>query len=573
MNNNKTWSNLLSNKIKFNYPYLPKTYLAYNEQIKTNDDHDCLTVNKDGKLSIKPCLDNNSQKFNYVYEDSKLYFTKSDSKIPNSECLFVDDDNYIKIKKCDQDKMFWIWNQDKQISDYISGSCMGTNANNNIIAKKCSNVPKFNINFTDMGQKICENNDIGGCGKYNTLDNSVFSDVYGAKPTTDQKYKPFVTTCATDIKKIMVDNNNNNIGFQCRDNNCESWLLKKNATKEYYNDTEQVYKTNYGFSGLIIDSDQNKVNKIYPFSKDYPFVNDKLPDRQTIFSCPSDKIISQLAGLHNDTDIKSLLIKCSDPYHLDTQSDIVFSNLTKILQLMLKEDYSRFLFYKEIKKVSEISKLNEYTARSSPGSDNIVLIKIIPSQMEIHELNSLYIATDSCDTKTIDFDIKGDNYETISDCIHQLLNMFDTQMDNINVSDVKNFIVMQKFLPIDINTPQIVGFFVTLTNCSNTTIFIDDMLKTSITNNKPMYIIVYNSNVCFRNNLTKNNKDFGNISINNPSSGQLGIYNIIQKFIHYKVIEPFSIKYDVFDSVLIILVGITVLYLIIKKKFNFAIVY
>src|SRR5271154_1603144 len=83
---NLTWSNI--DKVRLDYPYIPKTYLAYNEQIKTNNDKDCLTVKNDGKLTLNKCNSNNkNQKFNYVYEDAKLYFTTQ-----NDECIFVDND-------------------------------------------------------------------------------------------------------------------------------------------------------------------------------------------------------------------------------------------------------------------------------------------------------------------------------------------------------------------------------------------------------------------------------------------------------------------------------------------------
>lgn len=175
--------------------HVPKTYLAFNQNITTNNRKDCLTVQNNKKLAIKPCnyqSNNTNQKFNYVYDNSKLYFTTQ-----NDQCFFVDNDNYIKVKPCDQDKMFWAWNDNQSILDYISGSCFRTNVNNDIIIGKCTNTPKFDINFTDVGTKLCENNNIGGCGKYKTVDNSVFSDVFGMTPTTDQKYKPFVTIVGT----------------------------------------------------------------------------------------------------------------------------------------------------------------------------------------------------------------------------------------------------------------------------------------------------------------------------------------------------------------------------------------
>lgn len=564
---NLTWSNLDESKINISYPYLPRTYLAYNEQIKTNNNHDCLTVKQDNKLSIKPCNNSNNQKFNYVYEDNKLFFSTQ-----NDMCFFVDDDNYIKTTKCNNDKMYWQWNRNKSISDYISGLCMKKNVNNDIIIGKCTNVPHFDIKFTNIGEKLCEFNDLEGCGSYKSLDDSVYSDVYGAKPTTDQKFKTFVTNCATDINKIIVDNNNKNIGVQCRDDNCESWLKSELPTKEYYNDGKQTYKTNYGFTGLLIDYDKNKVNKIFPFSKDFPFTNDHLIDTYDVFSCPSDKVISQLSGLHDDAEIKSLLIKCNDPYKINNTSDIIFSNLTKLLQLKLKVDYSRFLFYKEMTKVSEIKNINKYISKSSPGKDDIILIKVIPNTMTLDETKTLIISTFDCDHDTNKFDVKTNNYEIIMDTIHQLLHMFDTQMDNINVADVKNFIVMQKLFPININSPQIMGFFITLTNCSNTIVYFDDMLKSSIINKKPIYIIVYNSNVCFKNDVTKVNQSFGNISYDAKSDNKLATITIPHKFIHTNTIEMFTGKLRqekniMNDYIFIIIIWLIVIYLfyIIKK--------
>jgi len=284
---------------------------------------------------------------------------------------------------------------------------------------------------------------------------------------------------------------------------------------------------------------------------------DKLTSNQQIFSCPSDKIITQLYGLREGKEIKSLQIKCNS--HRSFTGDIVYSNLAKLLQLNIGDIYSKILHYKEIKQAKDIAYINKHLLVCSPGKDDIVLLKIIPDQMKLEQLKKLDIIHLNCNRETIDFDKKTDNYEIIVDSIHQLLRIFDTQMDGANISDVKNFIVMQHMLPIAINTPNIVGFFVTLTNCSNTTVYCDRMLKNSLEKNKPIYILAYNSSVCFKNNPTKFTKQHE--YSNRSTSNELDTYNIIQNFIHHtKMVESFSEKED-YTIVLIFLTIIILIFL------------
>lgn len=527
----------------------------------------CLTVMSDGRLKIATCNDSNSQKFNYVLNNNKTWFTTPDNK-----CLNVNDVNYVSTDSCDN-KINWQLLKSGAVKDTINDRCWTTDPNQYIIVGKCTNNPKFDINFTSVGEQFCkQNTSFEGCSKYNLDTTEYDSQIYG----NPSKY-PFIINCKNGISEMKLNNYDGRVDIKCADDtpskqytnsintmidldrlkhvldhmpepkNDFQQIIKKsndpNRSEAYYVPDFRHYKTKNGFTGMIVNSTTDSYNSMLPFGSDAPFTLNGRNDTSDVFECPQGTIVTQVAGTHDTNQIKSVKIHCDNigMTKRETQ-DIVYSTLSKILQTKLDIDYSKDLYYKEITELVELKNINQYISHSKCGTDDVVLIKLSLSRIRLRDLDNLFVDTSPCSDSTLDFDKKTPNYELVMDSIHELLSIFDKQMVYTNVSDVKDFISSPKLFPLNQTIPNMVGMFLTFTNCSNLTVFCDQLFRDAVTFNKPAYIIVSNSNICFRNEPTKPQPyhTFNGVLGLDASDGPLNHYTIQPRNLFTTTIEAFS---------------------------------
>jgi len=474
------------------------SFLAQKQNIRSGDR--CLSLQTDGKLILAKCNKNDNQLFDYVLNEDtgETYF-----KTYNGKCLEVGDINYITPKECkDRNNTNWKWLEDGHIKKFnIDDYCFKIDDNGFLIVGMCDKT-KFNFDFTSYGQEYCKTNtDQKGCGSYGTFIQGRVSELYGRNPRLIQETTSFFLECQdTNIDKFYINNITGNIGAKCRGSDEIKFAINNDPhlNAHYYTPPVMRLTSNYGFNGAVVNADSFSYKTIYPFSPENPYTNNHLIENSSVFTCPPNQVITKIFGSHDNKEIKSIKLICDNinQQPAPKQKDLFYTNL--ILRLKSIQDISKFINYSEITNKEELGNINNIIALSKSGSNNIVVIKIIPTKMRYDDIQYLDINTTKCNNDVINWDIKTVDYNKIVQAIENTLSSFDPFIETIKKYDVKNVVTVPKFLPI--TKVSVNGFYLSIINCANMIIFIDDMIKDAITTNTNIYIVCYSSNVCFKNN-------------------------------------------------------------------------
>jgi hypothetical protein len=529
-------------------------YLAKQAVIKTNADKDCLTV-ESNKIVSRPCSNKSTQKFDYVLQNQKSQFKTSDGK-----CFGVGDSNYIIPVPCDQTLANWKWRTTGHIRKFgVDEQCFKIDEKKNLIIAPCET--QFKINFTDEGTNFCKDNLYeAACGPYGNYQPtelvSNFNDLlitgygksksinYGNEPNILQESKTTLLDCSkTNINKIIVGENNN-IGVRCRGDNKITYMIPNLITdgmkNRYYKDNIQTYVTDKGFNGALVGANTAQLRSFHPYAPDVPAPSSNLVEYMEYFDCPYNQVITQLIGTHDDNKLQSLKIICDTIEKQDKyiENDIFLSTLRNRMFRNLRENVSRTLRYFEIYSVESLNAINDIAANSFNGSDTVVLIKIIFNDIHILDLERLNISKYYCLTDTSKWNIKGENYNKYMTDIKRTLESFDPFMESINMSDLKNTETTPKLLPLARVIKNMLGFYISITDCSNIIIHMDRLIRDAVLTRLPVYIVIFNSNVCFQ---TMNTGDF---IINRSFMGEgLTEYKITEGFSSSSLINFFDLIY------------------------------
>jgi hypothetical protein len=529
-------------------------YLAYNEQIKvgTNmNNKGCLQVDND-KVAIKPCdVQNDKQKFSYMidgHNGNKTYFTA------DNQCLEIKEPNFITTVPCSSKKTNWKWTKNKQIQkSNVPYYCLNTNNNNELIVGDCGKKNTFDMQFTSYGQLYCKNNFVEpGCGTYGKYNPGGESIIYGSSPNMAQVSTNFLLDCSdTNINKITIDETGN-IGVKCRGSDDTNYAIpdtiSDNLKNRYYKDNIRVFKTNYGFSGVLVGANSQYFKTFYPYARDNPLPSGNMIEYQSYFDCPTNQVLTQIYGTYDVGDsgynIKGVKFMCDDINKQFTTgySDLFYGNLLINLLSSYGTDVSHILHYFEINNIEQINSINTKIGIAKPNSDYLVLIKMIPDKIRIMDIPRLTLSKAECANDTEQFGKKTQNFNHIVEGIQMTLKQFDRSMQSVRVDNQKNIMTIPNLLPIAKSEKNLYGYCITLINSSNVTVRLDHIIKNIIETEKPIYIIVYNSNVCCDYDVSDHMWQSGNswIPWNPQIPNQSG-----EREIQWRVIERFGINDDV----------------------------